>query len=64
MRDPQDAKFIRCSLCWGEIYEGEEYGERGGKIICDQCVNDEWESKSIADKIVTLGYQYCETERR
>lgn len=52
--------YIKCSDCWGEIYEGEPYGERGGKIICDQCVTDEWESKNIADKIVSLGYQYCE----
>lgn len=60
MRDPQDAKFIRCSLCWGEIYEGEEYGERGGKVICDECVETEWMRKSLSDKLTALGYRDCE----
>lgn len=39
--DPQEAKiFCECNECGGEIYEGEEYHDINGWIVCDNCLND------------------------
>ena len=38
----------------------KEYGERGGKVICDECIETEWMRKSLSDKLTALGYRDCE----
>ena len=46
-----------CSKCKGEIYLYEEYGEdREGKVICSDCVEDEWKNLSLAEKLDVFGY--------
>lgn len=35
-----------CTLCEGEIYEGERYLDFDGKIICPECV-DEMSPKEV-----------------
>jgi len=51
-----DKPIDTCSVCNGEIYAGEIYGTFGGKVICRDCLNAEWDELSDGEKARALGY--------
>ena len=54
---PEKTKTVYCSKCGGEIYTGEEYGVYYDKIICADCLEDEWRHLSATEKFLFLGYE-------
>ena len=48
-------KPVICSVCQQEISTGEHYG-RSDKVICMDCVNEEFKSFTDKEKLDVLGY--------
>lgn len=44
-----------CSGCGGDIYEGESYGQRGGKFYCTDCLEEEFRRLPEERKIAVMG---------
>ncbi len=37
---PQTTEIDRCSQCSNGILQGEEYYDFGGKIVCEECLDE------------------------
>lgn len=56
MLDPdEDVVIACCSKCNGEIYEGEEFGTDGMRVICSDCVGNEFGELPLWAKFQLLG---------
>ena len=47
---------LLCDACKDVIQTGEYYGECDGRIICSDCIEDEWKELTAEEKFVALGY--------
>ena len=53
---PAQRKPLLCDTCKDVIQTGEYYGECDGRIICSDCIEDEWKELTAQEKFVALGY--------
>ena len=53
---PAPHKPLLCDTCKEVIQTGEYYGEYDGRIICSDCIEDEWKELTAQEKFVALGY--------
>lgn len=51
-------KPLICDTCKDEIQPNETYGECDGRLICSDCIEDEWKELTAKEKFVALGYDY------
>ena len=51
-------KPLLCDTCKEVIQPGEYYGECDGRLICTDCIEDEWKELTAQEKFVALGYDY------
>ena len=51
-------KPLICDTCKDEISSHEIHGECDGRIICTDCIEDEWKELTAQEKFVALGYDY------
>lgn len=51
-------KPLICDTCKDEISPHEIHGECDGRIICTDCIEDEWKELTAQEKFVALGYDY------
>lgn len=49
-------KPIICDTCKDVIQPGETYGECDGRLICTDCIEDEWKELTASEKFMHLGY--------
>lgn len=49
-------KPILCDTCTYTIRQWDDYGECDGRIICADCIEDEWKELTAQEKFVALGY--------
>ena len=49
-------KPLLCDTCKDVIQTGEYYGECDGRIICEDCIEDEWRELTAREKFERLGY--------
>ena len=49
-------KPLLCDTCQGEISSHEVYGDCDGRLICTDCIEDEWVELTAKEKFVALGY--------
>lgn len=47
---------LECSVCGQGIMSCEAYGECDGKVICSDCINEEWEELTDEEKFESMGY--------
>jgi hypothetical protein len=52
---PEAGTIAYCSRCKGEIYEGEEFGTDGMRVICSDCVGNEFGELPLWAKFQLLG---------
>ena len=55
---PKPYKPLICDTCKDEIQPNETYGECDGRLICSDCIEDEWKELTAKEKFVALGYDY------
>lgn len=55
---PKPYKTLLCDTCKDEIQPNETYGECDGRLICSDCIEDEWKELTAQEKFVALGYDY------
>ena len=53
---PELYKPLLCDTCKDVIQTGEYYGECDGRIICTDCIEDEWKELTAKEKFERLGY--------
>jgi formylmethanofuran dehydrogenase subunit E len=53
---PKRYKPILCDTCKEAVQPGEHYGEFDGRIICTDCIEDEWKELTASEKFERLGY--------
>jgi predicted metal-binding protein len=53
---PAQHKPLRCDTCKEVIQPSEHYGECDGRIICSDCIEDEWKELTAKEKFAALGY--------
>lgn len=53
---PKLYKPLICDTCKDEISSREIHGECDGRIICTDCIEDEWKELTTSEKFVALGY--------
>lgn len=53
---PKPNKPILCDTCKEVIQPGEYYGDCDGRLICSDCIEDEWKELTASEKFVALGY--------
>lgn len=49
-------KPLLCDTCKGNISSHEIHGECDGRIICTDCIEDEWKELTAGEKFERLGY--------
>lgn len=55
---PTQHKPLLCDTCKDVIQPGETYGECDGRLICSDCIEDEWKELTASEKFGKLGYDY------
>ena len=45
-----------CTVCRQPIYTGEVWGRCGGRVVCADCLEDEWAGLTVREKFEILGY--------
>ena len=53
---PAPYKPLLCDTCKEVIQPSEHYGECDGRIICTDCIEDEWKELTAKEKFERLGY--------
>lgn len=53
---PAPHKPLLCDTCKDEISSHEIHGECDGRIICTDCIEDEWKELTAREKFERLGY--------
>ena len=53
---PKPYKPLLCDTCKDVIQPNEPYGECDGRLICTDCIEDEWKELTAQEKFVVLGY--------
>ena len=53
---PKLYKPLLCDTCKDVIQPGEYYGECDGRLICSDCIEDEWKELTVQEKADKLGY--------
>jgi hypothetical protein len=53
---PEPYKPLLCDTCKDVIQPGEYYGECDGRLICSDCIEDEWKELTAKEKFERLGY--------
>jgi hypothetical protein len=64
LEPPEEPIAAVCSKCQGEIYPGEVCGEIAGRLVCIDCVEDEWNDLSDFEKIARFDYEPVTAESR
>lgn len=55
---PEDRTIAICSVCMGEIYDGEYYGlDDYSRPICSDCLESEWNHLAKDEKFELMGYE-------
>ncbi len=56
--EPEEPEYagVRCSRCLTELQKGELYGECGGRVVCAECVDEEWAELTKREKLEMLGF--------
>ena len=55
LEPPEERPAALCGVCGGEIYQGEVFGEAGGRALCRDCLEDQWRGLLPAEKFALLG---------
>ena len=53
---PKLYKPLLCDTCKDVIQTGEYYGECDGRLVCSDCIKDEWKELTAQEKFERLGY--------
>lgn len=52
-----EAAGVTCCKCRTQLMTGELYGVLDGRVLCGQCVDEEWMELTAEEKLEILGFE-------